>query len=60
METTCIRLGIKYIQDKDYQKAFQVFDNLLNGDLNNHTSLFKNISRFDNYFNPPVPSRSLV
>lgn len=43
--------GIKYIQNKDYAKAFQVFDNLLNGDLNNHTSLFKNITGFDNYFN---------
>ncbi|KAJ8977296.1 hypothetical protein NQ317_007435 [Molorchus minor] len=40
--------GIKYIQNKDYIKAFQIFDNLLNGDLNNHTSLFKNITDPDN------------
>lgn len=44
-------LGIKLIQNKEYAKAFQVFDNLLNGDLNNHSSLFKNVTGFDDYFN---------
>ncbi|KAB0794557.1 hypothetical protein PPYR_11396 [Photinus pyralis] len=43
--------GIKYIQHEDYANAFRVFDDLLNGDLNNHTSLFKNVTGFDNYFN---------
>lgn len=43
--------GIKYIQNKQWSQAFQVFDNLLNGDLNNHTSLFKNATGFENYFN---------
>ncbi|XP_066138466.1 venom serine carboxypeptidase isoform X2 [Euwallacea fornicatus] len=43
--------GIQYIQKQQYDKAFEIFDSLLNGDLNNHTSLFKNISGFDNYFN---------
>ena len=43
--------GIKYIQNKQFDKAFQIFDTLLNGDLNNHTSLFKNLAGFDNYFN---------
>lgn len=43
--------GVKYIQNKQWLEAFKLFDNLLNGDLNNHTSLFKNITGFDNYFN---------
>lgn len=47
--------GIKYIQAKDWAKAFQIFDSLLNGDLNNHTSLFLNITGFTNYFNYLYP-----
>lgn len=50
--------GIKYIQTKDYQKAFQLFDSLLDGDLTN-SSLFKNVTGFVNYFNflyPVEPS----
>ncbi|XP_060528708.1 venom serine carboxypeptidase-like isoform X2 [Cylas formicarius] len=43
--------GIKYIQNKDFAKAFEVFDSLLNGDMNNHSSVFKNSTGFDNYFN---------
>lgn len=43
--------GIKYIQNKQWLEAFKLFDNLLNGDLINHTSLFKNITGFDNYYN---------
>lgn len=43
--------GIKYIQNKQWFKAFKLFDDLLNGDMNNRTSLFKNITGFDNYFN---------
>lgn len=44
-------LGIKLIQNKEYTKAFQIFDNLLDGDLTNQSSLFKNASGFTNYFN---------
>lgn len=47
--------GIKYIQSKQFDKAFQIFDNLLNGDMNNHTSLFKNITGFDNYLHSVDP-----
>ncbi|KAF2895434.1 hypothetical protein ILUMI_10738 [Ignelater luminosus] len=43
--------GIKYIQNKQWIKAFKLFDDLLNGDMNNRSSLFKNITGFDNYFN---------
>lgn len=43
--------GLKFIQNKQWTEAFQCFDNLLNGDLNNHTSLFKNVTGFSNYFN---------
>lgn len=47
--------GVKYIQNKQFDKAFDVFDTLLNGDFNNHTSLFKNLTGFDNYFNYLYP-----
>lgn len=40
-----------YIQNNQFIKAFQIFDELLNGDTNNHSSEFKNITGFDNYFN---------
>lgn len=43
--------GIKFIQNQQWSDAFKVFDDLLNGDLNNHTSLFKNATGFTNYFN---------
>lgn len=43
--------GVKYIQNKQWPEAFKVFDDLLNGDLNNHTSYFKNVTGFENYFN---------
>ncbi|KAJ8964489.1 hypothetical protein NQ314_004776 [Rhamnusium bicolor] len=55
--------GVKFIQNKQFDKAFEIFDNLLNGDLNNHTSLFKNVTGFDNYFNylyPKDPSVELA
>lgn len=48
-------LGIKYIQNKQYREAFKIFDDLLNGDENNHNSLFKNATGFDNYFNYLYP-----
>ncbi|KAL3269773.1 hypothetical protein HHI36_008833 [Cryptolaemus montrouzieri] len=54
--------GVKYIQNKEWVKAFQLFDNLLNGDQNNHTSYFKNVTGFDNYFNflyPVAPDDEL-
>lgn len=43
--------GIKYIENKQWLEAFKFFDSLVNGDLTNHTSLFKNITGFDNYYN---------
>lgn len=43
--------GIQYIKNKEWIKAFKLFDELLNGDLNNRSSLFKNITGFDNYYN---------
>lgn len=47
--------GVKYIQNKQFDKAFEIFDSLLNGDMNNHQSLFKNVTGFDNYFNYLYP-----
>nr|CAH7712729.1 unnamed protein product [Callosobruchus chinensis] len=43
--------GVKFIQNKQFDKAFNIFDKLLNGDFNNHSSVFKNATGFDNYFN---------
>lgn len=43
--------GVKYIQDKNWAQAFKLFDTLLNGDLNNHNSYFKNVTGFTNYYN---------
>nr|XP_022917735.1 venom serine carboxypeptidase [Onthophagus taurus] len=43
--------GVELMKNKKWIEAFHLFDNLLNGDLNNHTSIFKNITGFDNYYN---------
>ncbi|XP_025835544.1 venom serine carboxypeptidase-like [Agrilus planipennis] len=43
--------GVNYIKNKKWDLAFKTFDDLLNGDLSGHPSLFKNITGFDNYFN---------
>ncbi|XP_063925748.1 venom serine carboxypeptidase [Zophobas morio] len=43
--------GIKAIQNKDWVQAFKIFDDLLDGDLNNKSSVFKNTTGFTNYFN---------
>lgn len=43
--------GVTYIQNKQFDKAFEVFDTLLNGDLTNQSSIFKNATGFTNYFN---------
>lgn len=42
--------GIDFIKHQKWLEAFQVFNDLINGDLN-HTALFKNLTGFDNYFN---------
>lgn len=43
--------GLDYIQNKQWKEAFALFDDLLDGDLNNHTSLFKNLTGFTYYYN---------
>ncbi|KAF5278369.1 hypothetical protein FQA39_LY05858 [Lamprigera yunnana] len=48
----------QYIKDKEYEKAFHMFDDILNGDLNNHNTLFKNTTGFDNYFNFLTPENT--
>nr|XP_023012514.1 venom serine carboxypeptidase-like [Leptinotarsa decemlineata] len=50
--------GIKYIQNEQYDKAFNVFDILINGDLTKQTTAFKNATGFDNYFNYLQPKGS--
>uniref|UniRef100_A0A6P7GY03 Carboxypeptidase n=1 Tax=Diabrotica virgifera virgifera TaxID=50390 RepID=A0A6P7GY03_DIAVI len=42
---------IQYIHKEDFQKAFELFDDLLNGDLNGGNTLFKNITGFTSYYN---------
>ncbi|XP_067004606.2 venom serine carboxypeptidase [Anabrus simplex] len=44
-------LGVKYIEEKEWDKAFDVFDALLNGDMYPSGSFFHNITGFDFYFN---------
>ncbi|XP_014372276.2 venom serine carboxypeptidase [Papilio machaon] len=43
--------GIEYIQKKQWDKAFELFDTLLNGDLIDGKSLFYNMTGFEFYFN---------
>ncbi|KAL0119122.1 hypothetical protein PUN28_009606 [Cardiocondyla obscurior] len=40
-----------FIKQKKYLEAFEIFDTLLNGDLNNSSSLFYNLTGFNYYFN---------
>ncbi|GLG97065.1 Venom serine carboxypeptidase [Gryllus bimaculatus] len=44
-------LGRKYIQEKRWDDAFNVFDRLLNGDMYQYGSLFYNATGFTFYFN---------
>ncbi|XP_070150294.1 venom serine carboxypeptidase [Polyergus mexicanus] len=41
----------EFIKQKKFVKAFEIFDILLNGDLNGIPSLFHNLTGFDYYFN---------
>lgn len=43
--------GRDLIKKKKYVEAFEIFDVLLNGDLNGTPSLFYNLTGFDYYFN---------
>jgi vitellogenic carboxypeptidase-like protein len=40
-----------FIGAKEWLKAFEVFDNLLNGDLTGYPSFFTNVTGYHNYFN---------
>jgi vitellogenic carboxypeptidase-like protein len=42
---------IAAIHDKDFNEAFKLFDDLLNGDLNGGNTLFKNLTGYSFYFN---------
>uniref|UniRef100_A0A8C4THQ8 Probable serine carboxypeptidase CPVL n=1 Tax=Erpetoichthys calabaricus TaxID=27687 RepID=A0A8C4THQ8_ERPCA len=44
-------LGVMYIQQKKWVKAFEVFDLLLNGDLSQYPSFYQNVTGCTNYFN---------
>ncbi|XP_018320252.2 venom serine carboxypeptidase-like [Agrilus planipennis] len=43
--------GLNYIKNKQWYLAFKTFDDLIDGDISGHSSLFKNITGFDNYYN---------
>ncbi|XP_066600490.1 venom serine carboxypeptidase [Prorops nasuta] len=43
--------GREFIQNKQFDKAFEIFDLILDGDLTSQPSLFKNLTGFDFYFN---------
>ncbi|CAG9865147.1 unnamed protein product [Phyllotreta striolata] len=42
--------GIDYIKNNNFAKAAEVFDDLLDGDFNNRTSTFQNLTGFANYY----------
>ncbi|KAI3360949.1 hypothetical protein L3Q82_013157, partial [Scortum barcoo] len=44
-------LGVKLIQQQKWIEAFQVFDSLLNGDVEPYPSFFQNATGCTNYFN---------
>ncbi|XP_072387510.1 venom serine carboxypeptidase-like [Diabrotica undecimpunctata] len=48
--------AVTYIQNKQFDKAADVFDDLLDGDFHNKSSIFKNITGFTNYFNFLYPT----
>lgn len=43
--------GREFIKEKQFLKAYEMFDLLLNGDSTNTPSLFHNLTGFDYYFN---------
>ncbi|XP_071441085.1 venom serine carboxypeptidase-like [Hetaerina americana] len=43
--------GVKFIQEKKYEDAFKIFDELLNGDLTPYPSYFYNATGFTFYYN---------
>lgn len=43
--------GIQAIKHEQWDKAFEVFDGLINGDLTSEPALFKNLTGFNFYFN---------
>ncbi|KAK8740372.1 hypothetical protein OTU49_002879 [Cherax quadricarinatus] len=44
-------LTVSYINQQEWLKAFQVFDNLLNGDKTGYPSYFTNVTGLTNYYN---------
>ncbi|XP_057669453.1 venom serine carboxypeptidase-like [Diorhabda carinulata] len=48
--------GVKYIQNQQYEKAAELFNNLLDGSFSNSSSLFTNATGFQNYFNFLYPT----
>lgn len=44
-------LGVMYIQQKKWIKAFEVFDTLLNGDTTSYASFYENATGCKNYYN---------
>jgi len=44
-------MAVDFIHNKEWIKAFEVFDNLLNGDTTGYPSLFANETGFHYYFN---------
>lgn len=50
--------GVNLIDHQQWVAAFHLFDELLDGDLSGHPSLFKNITGFSNYYNYLVSNDS--
>uniref|UniRef100_A0A6P7H2Q0 Carboxypeptidase n=1 Tax=Diabrotica virgifera virgifera TaxID=50390 RepID=A0A6P7H2Q0_DIAVI len=47
--------AVKYIQNKQFDKAQDIFHKLLDDDYDNHSSTFTNITGFTNYYNYLYP-----
>ena len=44
-------MAVDFINQEEWIKAFEVFDNLLNGDTTGYPSFFANTTGFNYYFN---------
>lgn len=55
IQYTYIFSAIEAIYKEDYLEAFNVMDELIDGDLIKYPTIFKNVTGFDNYYNYLYP-----
>lgn len=54
------RRVLQAIQNRDYVKAFRIFDELMGGDLYKYGSLYKNMTSLPDYFNFLTPTYPIL